>query len=30
MAILRSYEVQNSECVFIVKICKNEADGAAV
>lgn len=30
MAILRNYEVQNSECVFIVKICKNEAVSVAV
>jgi len=30
MAIVRNYEVQNLECVFIVKICKNETDSAAV
>jgi hypothetical protein len=30
MAILRNYEVQNSECVFTVKICKDEAVSAAV
>jgi hypothetical protein len=30
MAIVRNHEVQNLECVFVVKIFKNEAESAAV